>query len=38
MAEGSQPVVAGGGDGTLSAVASVLVGSKHALGICPWAR
>jgi len=35
MAEGSQPVVAGGGDGTLSTVASALVGSRHALGILP---
>ena len=35
MAEGSQPVVAGGGDGTLSAVASALAGSRHALGVLP---
>src|SRR4051812_2364147 len=35
MADGSQPVVAGGGDGTLSTVASALVGTEHALGILP---
>jgi diacylglycerol kinase family enzyme len=35
VADGSQPVVAGGGDGTLSAVAAALVGTGHALGIVP---
>ena len=34
-AAGAQTVVAGGGDGTLNAVASVLVGSDCALGVLP---
>ncbi len=32
---GAQTVVAGGGDGTINAVASVLVGSRCALGVLP---
>ena len=35
MAEGSQPVVAGGGDGTISAVGGVLAGTSTALGVLP---
>ena len=35
MEAGSQPVVAGGGDGTLNAVAGVLAGTGHALGVLP---
>jgi diacylglycerol kinase family enzyme len=33
--EKSQPIIAGGGDGTLSAVATVLVGTGIALGVLP---
>jgi diacylglycerol kinase family enzyme len=33
--EGYQTVVAGGGDGTINAVASVLVGTEAALGVLP---
>ena len=35
LAESSQPVVAGGGDGTINAVAGVLAGTKIALGVLP---
>ena len=35
VADGSQPVVAAGGDGTLSAVAAALVDTDRALGILP---
>ncbi len=33
--EGCQPIVAGGGDGTINAVASVVVGTDRALGVLP---
>ena len=33
--EGCEPIIAGGGDGTINAVASTLVGTKRALGILP---
>lgn len=35
LAAGAEKVVAGGGDGTINAVASVLVGSRCALGVLP---
>jgi diacylglycerol kinase family enzyme len=35
LAEGSQPVVAGGDDGTINAVASALVDTDTALGVLP---
>jgi diacylglycerol kinase family enzyme len=35
VAQGSQVVVAGGGDGTISAVAGALVGTRAALGVLP---
>src|SRR5918992_564533 len=35
VAEGADPIVAGGGDGTLNAVASVLVGTERTLGVLP---
>jgi diacylglycerol kinase family enzyme len=33
--EGCQPIVAGGGDGTINAVASVVVGTDRTLGVLP---
>jgi diacylglycerol kinase family enzyme len=35
IAEGADPIVAGGGNGTLNAVASVLVGTERTLGALP---
>jgi len=35
MAEHSQPIVAGGGDGTINALAGVLAGTDTALGVLP---
>src|SRR5215213_2001881 len=35
VSEGCQPIVAGGGDGTINAVASVVVGTDHTLGVLP---
>jgi diacylglycerol kinase family enzyme len=35
LAENGQPVVAGGGDGTINAVAGVLAGTNTALGVLP---
>lgn len=35
VAEGAQTLVAGGGDGTIGAVASVLVGTDRSLGVLP---
>ncbi|MEO8436065.1 MAG: acylglycerol kinase family protein, partial [Pyrinomonadaceae bacterium] len=35
LSEGYNPIVAGGGDGTISAVASVLVDTPTALGVLP---
>lgn len=35
VAEGADPIVAGGGNGTLNAVASVLVGTERTLGVLP---
>lgn len=35
LSEGHSPIVAGGGDGTISAVASVLVDTERPLGILP---
>ena len=35
VSEGCQPVVAGGGDGTINAVASVVAGTNHTLGVLP---
>ncbi len=35
VSDGLQTVVAGGGDGTINAVASVLIGTRSALGVLP---
>src|SRR5438067_1037517 len=35
LAEGADPIVAGGGNGTLNAVASVLAGTERTLGVLP---
>ena len=35
LAEGDQPIVAGGGDGTINAVAGILAGTDTAVGVLP---